>query len=267
MRAVVLSGGGLAGSFQVGALKKLEEMGITCDCVYGVSTGALNSFGYSFGTAANLAELWLSIKSRSDLMGVEWWKLFWAKGLFNLNPLKEWMLEVAKATPRCRAVVSYADLRTGALIYCDNTVDSKEAFVDAVLASASQVPQIMPYNEYMIDGGVREQTPLKKAIDDGADKVIAILTHPFVENPTDTWEYSFPSMLSVISRATDIMSHEVFIKDIKRAIEQNENPNKKKIELQIIYPETTLIGTFEVNPSKIAASIAAGYAAANQLHS
>lgn len=258
--SIVLSGGGLKGSFQAGALKFLDEIGVTCDCIYGVSTGAINAFGYSFGKAEWLANLWLSIESKSDLMGVEWWKLLWAKGLYNLNPLKEWMYEYVKdkPAPRCKAVVSYVELSSGKLVYVDNQ-GKPEDFIDAVLASASQPPAIKPYMD-RIDGGVREQTPLKKAIDDGAKRIYAILTNPYPSEVAVTeWDYSMPYLFSVIERATSIMGHEVFVKDIRHCLELNINPAFTKIDLTILSPDTRTMGTFEVDPAKIQFMVEEGY--------
>ncbi len=74
--AIVLSGGGAKGSFQVGALKRLYELGIRPSILAGTSVGALN--------AAKLAEdqpdsmhdlecLWLQLKTNKDMWGYQRW--------------------------------------------------------------------------------------------------------------------------------------------------------------------------------------------------
>jgi len=257
MRAFVLSGGGFKGAFQAGALKALERSGIFCDSIYGVSTGAINAFGYAYGTAEKLVEFWKAIKHRTDILFPVIWKLFWMKGLYNLKPLQKKMHQYAdNEESRCRAVASYVNLETGNLSYQDNS--DYELFIEAVLASAAQPPIIEPINNYLADGGIREQTPLKKAIDDGANEIYVILTAPY-KSKEDSWQWKFPYLFSYIARSVDIMCHEVFMEDIQTALMYNNLPNKKKVDIKIIAPEFSLYDTFDVSDTNIQFAISSGF--------
>ncbi len=69
--AIVLSGGGSKGAFQVGALKRLYEAGIRPQIVCGTSVGALNGAKLAEGTPAVIEEmegLWRSLKNNADVM-------------------------------------------------------------------------------------------------------------------------------------------------------------------------------------------------------
>lgn len=259
MRAIVLSGGGLRGSFQAGALKRLEEANIIADRIYGVSTGAINAFGYAFGNSLRLVDIWKSIRRKKDIMKAEWWKLFWAKGLYNLNPLKEKMYDYVTGKPRCYACVSYVELNDYELCYVD-TSESLDIFINAVLASSAQPPVIIPIND-CTDGGVREQTPLKRAIDDGADEIIVILTQPIRETiALSSWTWKIPYIFSYIVRVTDILAHEVFLEDIKVALLYNSLPEKRKVKIDMIMPDREIFShSFDLENWKILEAINHGY--------
>ena len=62
--ALVLSGGGSRGSFQVGVLKALKKMSIKIDMVIGTSAGALNSAMIAMNTPEIAEALWLSTSSK-----------------------------------------------------------------------------------------------------------------------------------------------------------------------------------------------------------
>ena len=55
--AIVMSGGGSKGAFQVGALKRLYEAGIRPQIVCGTSVGALNGAKLAEGTPTVIEEM------------------------------------------------------------------------------------------------------------------------------------------------------------------------------------------------------------------
>ena len=68
--ALVLGGGGAKGSYEVGAIAALQELGIEAGSVYGVSIGALNAAMYAQGDMEKAEALWASIRL-SDLLSPE----------------------------------------------------------------------------------------------------------------------------------------------------------------------------------------------------
>ena len=59
--ALVLSGGGSKGSYQVGAYEALKELGFTFDIITGTSVGALNGAIFVQGEEAKAYHLWENI--------------------------------------------------------------------------------------------------------------------------------------------------------------------------------------------------------------
>jgi NTE family protein len=69
--AIVMSGGGSKGAFQVGALKRLYEAGIRPQIVCGTSVGALNGAKLAEGTPTVIEELetlWRSLQKNADVL-------------------------------------------------------------------------------------------------------------------------------------------------------------------------------------------------------
>ena len=173
MKALVLSGGNTKGGYQAGHLKKFEEKGVKFDAVYGVSVGAVNALGWGFGDANKLCETWLSLKKQSDLIEREpWYKLIFKYGFlaYNLDPLAKNLAEYIGnplKAPRCKLVATYVDLSNGELKHAETTPElHNPKFPYYVIASASEPPMVVPLGGTLFDGGLRDQTPLKKAIED-----------------------------------------------------------------------------------------------------
>ena len=60
-QALVLSGGGARGAYQIGVWKALEELNIKCNIVTGASIGSINGALYTQGALKEAEELWKNI--------------------------------------------------------------------------------------------------------------------------------------------------------------------------------------------------------------
>ena len=69
--ALVLGGGGAKGSYEVGAIAALRELGIEAGSVYGVSIGALNAAMYAQERMDAARELWDALRV-SDVISEEY---------------------------------------------------------------------------------------------------------------------------------------------------------------------------------------------------
>jgi NTE family protein len=252
-RAFVLSGGGAKGAFQVGVLKALYQNGIHPDFLVGTSTGALNSLGLSHVGLSELEKVWLNIKGNSDILKPNWMKLF-LTGYYQTKPLKKLIDEAAKEPAQIPAWVCFLNMETGEVFYRSNQESSKEDFAWAVYAS-SVMPVIMePVNQFFVDGGLREQAPLEKAIKLGADEIYLILTSPIQNNLSDVYDRKFPWIYHDLARAVDLMSHEIYLNDFKIC-----NYKYPGIKINVIAPDENYINTLDFNPDKIRQTIKAGY--------
>ncbi len=71
--AIVMSGGGAKGAFQVGVLKRMYEVGIRPQIVCGTSVGALNGAKLAENSETVITELealWLSIRGNDDVLAL-----------------------------------------------------------------------------------------------------------------------------------------------------------------------------------------------------
>lgn len=249
MKALVLAGGGAKGAYQVGALKALSEKGQLNGVthIYGTSVGALNAL-YPYKGISHLEKVWREIKGKSDVLSCNWWKLFWIRGQYSTNPLKNVIKEFAVGQVTENINACCVNLKTGEQYYASNQELELDKFREFVRASCAIPLAMDPVMGHWVDGGVREMTPLQKAIEDGHSDIIVVGTNPLRPNP-DPWKESWPYILDIGLRAVDILEHEVFLNDLKHC---------KRI-VKVYTPKKLMIDTLEFDPKKIAAVIDYGY--------
>ncbi len=249
-RALVLSGGGSRGSFQVGVLEHLiKNKGIDFEILCGVSAGALNA---SFLAQAkfiensdeslknlkekfiDLRDLWLNKITGNDSVYNERFGsivsiVFGADSLYDISPLKALLKERINiediANSNRILKIGYVSLETGQYI---NANSKDPNLLEHILASAS-IPFVFPpvnvNDEHLIDGGVRNITPLKEAFDAGAEEIYVVYTSPFNLNPQRFKDNTLGTKLNAIDytkRAIEIITDEIYLNDVEGAKEFNE---------------------------------------------
>jgi NTE family protein len=187
-RALILSGGGARGAFQIGVWKYLEERNWTPDLICGTSVGAINAVAIGAGMPPDrLLEIWTSYH------GPMIYRFRMLKFLANLlfgRPLKPVMdtgplrkmvsrhLDIdALRKSRIDVIISAVNLLTARLhLFNQEVID-----VDHVMAS-SAVPVLFPWQhidgEPYWDGGVMANSLLFPALESGADEIIVVLLSP-----------------------------------------------------------------------------------------
>lgn len=230
--------------------------------VYGTSVGALNAAGLTYVGMEGLEQVWLDIKSKNDILRLNWWTLgpLFGCGIYNTKPLRQILDKaILGKDPKLMAKVCKINLEDGSIHYSKS---GDEDFIESVEASASMPMAMFPINKVWVDGGVREITPLKQAIVDGADEVIVLLASPWGENPSP-WKapnkWSFLGGFKVGMRAIDIVSHEIFVNDIKLCQARNNDSKYKKVKIRVYAPKKLLIDTLEFDPVKIRNAMKHGY--------
>lgn len=182
-RALVLSGGGGRGAYHVGVYKYLEEKGLIPDIVVGTSIGAVNGAMITAGmTAADLEREWRQLTTdqiqRFRLNPLEYLE---RPSLLDNSPWAETLerqisFHRVRTSPVALRVVA-TDIRQGRAIVFRN----EEITVKHILASCS-IPVVYPWadidSEIFWDGAVVANTPLRPAIDEGADEVYVVLLSP-----------------------------------------------------------------------------------------
>ncbi|MFB0948298.1 MAG: NTE family protein [Spirosomataceae bacterium] len=274
MKALVLGGGSLKGSWQAGAIQAVLDTGFKPDMVYGISAGALNA-AFLVNEAGReyqndgiidwqlvnkkLISFWIDnitepndigvLKSRFQL-GIDT-ILSRFDGLLDTNPLHERLRaqispELMQKSP-IKLKVGSVNINTGEMHYAGPLDDH---FMDYLRASSS-IPVIMPviqiggdHRNAHLDGGLREVVPLKQAILDGATEIYAIATHPEVDQKT---VINYRNFFTLIDRIKDISVSQFENNDIEWAERYNENilslggiSLNKKIDLKVIRPTEKL---------------------------
>lgn len=224
-RALVMSGGGGLGAYQVGVLKALShKVGHYYDEVYGVSVGAVNGAKIVLypkmglpAAAAALEKMWLNL-STSDVhkrhfpfgMAHVLWN---GTNVFNTSPLQKLIkreFDPDKVTGNGYGFfVGTVSWTTGKY----RIVDHNHAMIEDFIYASSVFPMafkpIKIEGEWWIDGGVRNAVPLRAALEAGADEVDMILTEP-AEMESAEGE---PELLTYGPRILGIMANEIFTSD------------------------------------------------------
>ena len=265
MKALVLSGGAAKGAYQIGVLQRLlGELKTKYDIITGISVGAINAaylamfpHGQEVECIKNLEGIWRGL-STSDIY-VNWIKFkylsyifaLFKSSLYNSSPLRHLVEEhydpelIQQSGKKLR--IGAVSLNTGEYrIFTENASN----MIDAILASSSFPAAFCPIemdNQLWTDGGVREITPLKVAITEGATEIDVIVTSP--KDSLEKTDYSnTPSLLKLGPRVIDIMSSEIMKNDLLRATEINDLiknganiPGKSYIPIRIFRPENKLV--------------------------
>ena len=192
-RALVLSGGGGRGAFQVGVIEQLEAIGWKPDIIIGTSIGSMNAAVYAVGGLPRLKFMWESIRTR-DMQRVlrrpPWHSLFdrspWKRTLEKYVPEGE----LAKAQTPLYMVAT--DITTGhPTVYTNGEKPARNkglyqkvsALNHAHLLASSSIPYLyapiqVEGNQHW-DGAVMYNSPLRPAIDAEADEILMVLLSPY----------------------------------------------------------------------------------------
>lgn len=275
MRALVLSGGGVKGAYQVGVLKYLMvDQGLQYDAFCGVSVGGLNAAvlaQYSNGSdaMAALEKLWLNVRDKDVKRK---WRFFgyvaslWKQSVFNSKPLAH--LVKTSVDPKLIAS-SGKKLRTGTVSWSDGTMkvtgENDPDLLDWIVASAAFPVMFSPVEvegKLWADGGLRNMTPLGDAIRLGATEIDVVLC----SNPSylDPFNARKKKALGLAGRAIEIMADQIMLADLQICGLKNDvselNGKYRSVKLRVFQPKTDLTdNALEFDPSLIRRLIQLGY--------
>jgi NTE family protein len=233
--AIVLSGGGAKGAFQVGVLDELvTQRGVKFDIFAGVSTGAIQALGGAMNDIPGLMKVWSEIKGNGDIYKKRTFGvvegLFGAPSLFTAKPLRDKLtafanpakLKAAKRTLR----VGVVSLARGQYLDIDGTNPN---IADWVYASCAQPPAFPPLEtkdpvtgvvEQWVDGGVRNVAPLSPVMKLKPARVLVVLAAPPKPVPEPGKQYD--SLLEIALRSVGIQTAEIVANDVGNAMLVND---------------------------------------------
>lgn len=181
--ALVLEGGGMRGTFTAGVLDSFIDSGITFPYVIGTSAGA--SVGVSFVSRQRGRTRFSNI----DLLALRPYiglrHLLAGRGvidldfLFNEYPQRYYPFDFeAYRNSGVRFVATATNAETGEAEYLEEMSDF-ERFTAVVRASCS-LPVLCPMGRvdgrFYVDGGVSDSIPVRRALADGNDRCVVVLT-------------------------------------------------------------------------------------------
>ena len=192
-RALVLSGGGGRGAFQVGVIEHLESIGWRPDIIVGTSIGSMNAAVYAIGGLDRLQTMWSNIRTRDmhRFLRLKPWR-----SLFDRAPWKQTLEKYASEDELARVTLPLymvaTDITTGhPTVYTNGEKPQRNkglyqkvpALNHAHLLASSSIPYVyapirVDGNEHW-DGAVMYNSPLRPAIDAEADEILMVLLSPY----------------------------------------------------------------------------------------
>lgn len=273
-RALVLSGGGSKGAFQVGKILQLTEQADfkSWDIISGVSVGAINAgFLAMFNKedqhlgALGLRDLWLKHVTGNSSVYHTWAPglltyipAIWKGSLFSTAPLKSVIVNNIDHY-RCinsnvTTTVGTCSINTGKY----KTVSKSDLhFLDYILASASfpiAFPAVEIDGDLYTDGGVRTVIPIMDAISLGATDIDVIMTSPPEHVMRSVASSAIRKIVPFALRVTDILLDEVFMADVARI--QHEHKVNIRVHAPRRMPSKT---SLDFNGENVRELLEAGY--------
>lgn len=300
--AIVLSGGGAKGAFQVGVLDALvNKHGVKPAIVVGTSTGAIQALGVAQNDVSELVDIWTGLKGNGDIYkeraGVAS-AIFGEKAMYDTAPLKKLLKKFYKPDKLAASGIDLrlgvVNLQSGQFRAIDQSVAEIQNWVYASCAMPVFFDPLQTSDKgQWVDGGVRDVTPLGSALELNPSGVLVIRASP--SNKPATPKY-YGGLISIGLRAVNLLQSEVsrndlantsLINDMLAARDQMFTaleaagisataasgyllPIDKQLakyrfaQVRIIEPEEDFSDTLEFDPIKIKQAIEAGRAAVDQ---
>ena len=290
-RALILSGGGGRGAYQVGVWRRLQEIGWQPDMVCGTSIGSVNGALIGSGWDARQLEAFWASLDRKRAFRVSLWRRIKYRiqrllgrhpnfpALLDNEPLRQTLTEAidvgrlrddhptvaVAATNVCRARLEY--------------FAGEQLSVDHIVASCS-IPVVFPWceiaGELYWDGGVMANTPIFPALNAGATEILVVLLAPLAGEPVAppkttgaafSWAFDMITIGSARSLLQELASHlGLDLRASREELTSQHFMDLGDIRIGVVAPTTAwgMESILDLDPQHIRDRIAAGYADATE---
>ena len=179
---LILEGGAMRGLYSAGVLDVFMQNNINVDTIYGVSAGALFGLNYKSRQIGRALRYNLKYAHEKNYMG--WYSLITTGNVMNkdfcFNKLVFELDKLDFETYKNNPVDFYAvvtNLQTGQPEYIkiDDAKDGLEYFRASGSMPFVSKPVEIDGNSYL-DGAISDAVPFKKALENGSEKIIVVLT-------------------------------------------------------------------------------------------
>ena len=224
--AIVLSGGGAKGAFQVGVLQALiGRKKVSFETAVGTSTGSIQAAAVAQDDIPSLVKFWTDLEGPDDIYknrgGTLLSIITGQPSIYTTDPLRK-LLKAAIDEQKIRASgkklrIRIVNITTGKAV---TVAENANNLADWVYASCA-MPFVFPplasksaagVEEQWVDGGVRDVTPLDEAM---VERPRAILVVRASASPKPDQPKKYKSLVSIGLRAVDIQHTEVSENDLK----------------------------------------------------
>lgn len=187
MKGIIDVGGGNRGIYGAGVLDYCLDNGIKFDYFIGVSAGSANGASFLAGQRGRNYHFYQEFSFRREYMSL---RNFVRRGSYiNLDYIYGTLSNDGGAYPidyetfinnPARMTVVATDAESGKPVYFDKSDVQKDHY--EIFKASSCVPAVnRPYifrDKAYFDGGISDPIPLRKALDEGCDRLVLILTRP-----------------------------------------------------------------------------------------
>lgn len=180
---LILEGGGMRGVYTGGVLEKFLEEEIFVDYIIGVSAGACNASSYVSRQTGRNHKVTIGSVHHPDYISVK--NLLLKRELFGMNLIFDEIPNrlvpfdydsFHNATEEF--VIGTTDCLTGNAVYFEKREHAKDVL--SIVRASSSLPFMAKPVEFegrlLMDGGVADPIPIRKALADGVTKPIIVLT-------------------------------------------------------------------------------------------
>lgn len=180
---LILEGGAMRSVFSGGVLEFFLEKDIKIPNILAVSAGAYVGMNYASGQKGRLVSAIIEPLLEYKYLGLG--TFFKKRTFFDMDYL---FFEVPKTKApfdfkafkefKGRFLISTVNCKTGETVYHENFANEEEFF--AILKAANSLPLIAEITDIggqpMLDGGMADAIPIEKALSEGLQKIIVVLT-------------------------------------------------------------------------------------------
>lgn len=184
MPSLILEGGTFRPIFTAGILDALLDNNIMFPYCIGVSAGISNAFSYVSNQKGRNLQIVQTYRNDKRYLGFR--NFLKCKSLFGLdfvfdeipNKLLPYDMDALKNYDG-KVLVGVTNAESGKTEYLDGKkLDSKNTMLRATCAIPIVFPAIKLNDKYYYDGGICDPIPIRKAIKDGNEKHLIVLTRP-----------------------------------------------------------------------------------------
>ena len=217
---LVLEGGASRGYFTVGALDALIDIGFKADYLVGTSAGIANGISYVSNQRGRGLKIGLKYLNDKRYMGMRHLLNPKKRSYYNVGfvfdeiPNKLLLFDKdAYDNSGCRVVAALTNLETGKPEY--HEVTSEDKTWKTVVASCALPLMFQPVEingQLYLDGGITDSIPFQKAIDEGCEKIVVIITRErsYIKEPEPAISISkffyrkYPAFKKALENRTDM---------------------------------------------------------------